>query len=87
MGVTGFGAQPALGQTLPQTQSQEVTDLNNMVAAISLPTIFGDERDSQIAKWNQLQAFWGSGKGYFNQQGAAVNFNPENPFCRFKVHI
>ena len=49
-----------------------------------MPVIYGDERDVIIAKWNQIQAFWGTGKGYFNQQ-QAVEFNAENPFCRFKV--
>ena len=59
----------------------------NMATAVSLPLIFGDERDTVIARWNQIQAFWGSGKGFFNQQGQAVQFNSDNPFCRFKVNI
>ena len=59
--------------------------LANMATAVSLPVIFGDERDAILAKWNQLQAFWGTGKGFFNREGAAVDFSPDNPFCRFKV--
>lgn len=54
--------------------------------AITLPQIYGDERDAIIAKWNQLQAYWGTGKGYFSQNGV-VNFTPENPYCKFKVII
>ena len=57
-----------------------------MSTAVSLPVIFGDERDTIIAKWNQLQAFWGTGKGFFNQQGQHVTFTPDNPFCSFKVN-
>lgn len=60
---------------------------NNLVllaAALSVPSIYGDERDNLLAKWNQLQAFWGTGSGFVNQN-TTVNFSPENPFCRFKV--
>lgn len=53
--------------------------------ALSNPQIHGDERDNIISKLNQLQAYWGSGKGYYNQQGGVVDFNRENPYCRFKV--
>ena len=66
-------------------QQNESMQLANMAMAVSLTNIYGDERDTILAKWNQIQAFWGSGKGYFNQQGHAVNFTPDNPFCRFKV--
>ncbi len=59
-------------------------NLLNIASALSMPVVFGDERDMIIAKWNQIQAFWGTGKGFFNQQ-QAVEFIPENPFCRFKV--
>ena len=66
-------------------QQNESMQLANMAMAVSLTNIYGDERDTILAKWNQIQAFWGSGKGYFNQQGDAVNFTPDNLFCRFKV--
>ena len=59
--------------------------LTNMATAVSVPMIFGDERDSILAKWNQLQAFWGTGKGFFDAQGNTVTFGLDNPFCRFKV--
>jgi len=57
----------------------------NICSAVSVPLIFGDERDSVIAKWNQLQAFWGTGRGHFNSQGHFVDFTPDNPFSFFKV--
>lgn len=72
-----------------QQQQQAVTDpsadeLAKIAQAVSLPQIYGDERDAVIAKWNQLQALWGKGKGYYNRQ-QCVEFKPDNPFCRFKV--
>lgn len=57
----------------------------NMCTAVSMPLIFGDERDSVIAKWNQLQAFWGTGRGHYNSQGHFVDFTADNPFSFFKV--
>lgn len=59
--------------------------LINTASALSAPTLLGDERDAILAKWNQLQAFWGTGKGYFNNNIPPVDFTQENPFCRFKA--
>lgn len=74
-----FGQQP---QQPGQTQS---TQLYQQVTALSAPTLLGDERDSILAKWNQLQAYWGTGKGYYSNNNPPVDFTQENPFCRFKV--
>jgi len=74
----------------PAAQSQVNTSAAlaaNIVSAVSVPLIFGDERDSVIAKWNQLQAFWGTGRGHFNSQGHFVDFTPDNPFSFFKVSV
>lgn len=75
---SGLFSQPA------QTPAQS-NQLINTASALSAPTLLGDERDAILAKWNQLQAFWGTGKGYFNNNIAPVEFTQENPFCRFKV--
>ena len=75
---------------LATTQSQVNTSAvaaANMCSAVSMPLIFGDERDSVIAKWNQLQAFWGTGRGHYNSQGHFVDFTPDNPFSFFKVFL
>ena len=64
--------------------SAEDQNLAHVAMAMSLPQIYGDERDAIIAKWNQLQAYWGTGKGFYSQNGV-VELKPENPFCRFKV--
>lgn len=79
---------PALGGGLfnqPAQTPAQSNQLINTASALSAPTLLGDERDAILAKWNQLQAFWGTGKGYFNNNIAPVEFTQENPFCRFKV--
>jgi len=75
-----------LATTQPQVNTSAVAAAN-MCSAVSMPLIFGDERDSVIAKWNQLQAFWGTGRGHYNSQGHFVDFTPDNPFSFFKVFL
>ncbi|XP_028827508.1 nucleoporin p54 isoform X4 [Denticeps clupeoides] len=93
-GGLGFG-----GFNLPPTQPQQAgglfgqqaqapaqsNQLINTASALSAPTLLGDERDAILAKWNQLQAFWGTGRGFFNNSIPPVDFTQENPFCRFKA--
>uniref|UniRef100_A0A667WHM7 54 kDa nucleoporin n=1 Tax=Myripristis murdjan TaxID=586833 RepID=A0A667WHM7_9TELE len=90
-GFGGFSIQPAqqqqgglFGQQAQQGQAQP-TQLYQQVTALSAPTLLGDERDSILAKWNQLQAYWGTGKGYYSNNTPPVDFTQENPFCRFKA--
>uniref|UniRef100_A0A1E1X6A9 Putative nucleoporin p54 n=1 Tax=Amblyomma aureolatum TaxID=187763 RepID=A0A1E1X6A9_9ACAR len=87
---TGFGssAAPSFGTAGPAVGTAiapSASNITNLAAALSLPTVFNDERDTILAKWNQLQAFWGTGKGYYSPSAEAVVFTPENPFCRFKA--
>ncbi|XP_077518064.1 nuclear pore complex protein Nup54 [Amblyomma americanum] len=92
---TGFGssaapsfgtAAPGAGATLAGAAAATSTSsITNLATALSLPTVFNDERDTILAKWNQLQAFWGTGKGFYSPSGDFVVFTPENPFCRFKA--
>ncbi|XP_051532927.1 nucleoporin p54-like isoform X1 [Myxocyprinus asiaticus] len=84
----GFGGiQPTQNQQggLFNQQVSQSSQLINTASALSAPSVLGDERDSILAKWNQLQAFWGTGKGYFNSSTPPVEFSLENPFCRFKA--
>ncbi|XP_056424680.1 nucleoporin p54 isoform X2 [Hyla sarda] len=95
LGFGGFGAQPqqqqqqqsALGGLFnqPAQNPNQSNQLINTASALSAPTLLGDERDAILAKWNQLQAFWGTGKGYFSNNIPPVEFSQENPFCRFKA--
>ncbi|XP_049593859.1 nucleoporin p54 isoform X2 [Syngnathus scovelli] len=89
-GFGGFNLQPAQQQQgglfgQPAQQQAQPNQLYQQVTALSAPTLLGDERDSILAKWNQLQAYWGTGKGYFSNNNPPVEFNQENPFCRFKA--
>ncbi|XP_046870898.1 nucleoporin p54 isoform X3 [Hypomesus transpacificus] len=89
-GFGGFNIQPTQQQQgglfgqQPQAQPQP-TQLYQQVTALSAPTLLADERDAILAKWNQLQAYWGTGKGYYSNNAPPVDFNLENPFCRFKA--
>ena len=58
-----------------------------MLNAMTMPAIFGDERDITIQKFNQLEAYCGTGQGLTSYGGQlqVVDFTPENPFARFKV--
>ncbi|XP_077594110.1 nucleoporin p54 isoform X1 [Stigmatopora nigra] len=90
-GFGGFNLQPTQQQQgslfgQPAQPQAQPNQLYQQVTALSAPTLLGDERDSILAKWNQLQAYWGTGKGYFsNNNNTPVEFNQENPFCRFKA--
>ncbi|KAK8741931.1 hypothetical protein OTU49_002016 [Cherax quadricarinatus] len=81
---SAFGTQPSdvcqqqavLGQPDPSLA---------LHLAICTPSYFNNENDEVLRKWNQLQAFWGAGKGYYAPNMLPVEFTPENPYCRFKV--
>uniref|UniRef100_A0A3Q3B0N8 54 kDa nucleoporin n=1 Tax=Kryptolebias marmoratus TaxID=37003 RepID=A0A3Q3B0N8_KRYMA len=91
-GFGGFNIQSTqqqqgglFGQQAQQQGQAQPTQLYQQVTALSAPTLLGDERDSILAKWNQLQAYWGTGKGYYSNNNQPVEFTQENPFCRFKA--
>jgi len=67
-----------------QQQQQQLNNLAQMANAMAMPLVFGDSRDFTIKKFNQLQAFFGHGKGIVNPT-QSVDFSQENPHCRFKV--
>lgn len=83
--ICSSSAGGLFGQQALQPGQPQPTQLYQQVTALSAPTLLGDERDSILAKWNQLQAYWGTGKGYFANNNPPVDFTQENPFCRFKV--
>jgi len=88
---TGFSlsnpTQP--GWNAGQQQQQPAQGLDNplasMTSALTMPTIFGDERDGIIAKLNQLQALWGEGKAVYSHNAQPIPLSQENPFSRFKT--
>nr|XP_002127610.1 nucleoporin p54-like isoform X2 [Ciona intestinalis] len=88
---TGFGGLGGFNQTnqqpaaQPTQQDNAVNLLLTTATALSAPLVFGDERDAIMTKWNQIQAFWGTGRGFYRKDGAHVDFTPQNHFCRFKA--
>ncbi|CAB3370193.1 Hypothetical predicted protein [Cloeon dipterum] len=80
LGQSTFGTQqPQLQQQQQQPQEDPV------VQSVMQVCLFNDERDAIISRWNLLQAQWGTGKGYFNNNAAPVIYTLQNIFCRFKA--
>ncbi|GLH05472.1 Putative nucleoporin Nup54, partial [Gryllus bimaculatus] len=81
----------ACGQPQQQPQQQQPTvdgvtnPLEALYNAVFNCNIYGDERDSTLARWNLLQALWGTGKGYYSRTAEPVEFTLQNPLCRFKA--
>ncbi|XP_067000209.2 nuclear pore complex protein Nup54 [Anabrus simplex] len=81
---TGFGQQQQ--QQLPQTMPESApSPLEALYNAVFKCQVYGDERDTILARWNLLQALWGTGKGYYSQNAPPVEFTLQNPLCRFKA--
>ena len=80
-------------QLKQQQQQQQLSLLQDeklkFHMAIKSPSVFGDEKDQILMKFNMLQACCGTGRGLVNYYGQlqAVNFTMENPLCRFKVCV
>lgn len=68
-----MGQQPQLGQPQPTLNPDE-----QFAESIYNVSIFGDERDIVIAKWNYLQAMWGSGKAFYAKNLPPVEITPQN---------
>lgn len=84
IGSGGLGSGLTQGaQQPPQTPSE----IEQTYLSILQCCMFGDERDEVLAKWNLLQASWGTGKGYYNPNAPPVEYTPQNPFYRFKAIV
>lgn len=71
--LSTLGQQPTLGQPQPALNPDE-----QFAESIYNVSIFGDERDIVIAKWNYLQAMWGSGKAFYAKNLPPVEITPQN---------
>ncbi|XP_032675966.1 nuclear pore complex protein Nup54-like isoform X1 [Odontomachus brunneus] len=85
-GFGGFGT--GLGQ--PQQQQQQQQQPANSVSealynAVFNCQLYNDERDNTIARWNLLQALWGTGKAYYSVNAPPIELTQENSLCRFKA--
>ncbi|CAH1714878.1 unnamed protein product [Chironomus riparius] len=79
---SGFGQQQ---QQLQQQQQQQALSPDEVFSqAIFNVSIYGDERDTVLARWNYLQALFGTGKAMYSQSQPPVDISPQNYLCRFK---
>ncbi|KZC08218.1 PREDICTED: nuclear pore complex protein Nup54-like [Dufourea novaeangliae] len=94
IGFTGFGtglAQPQQQQPFQQQQQQQLqqqtinTISEALYNAVFNCQLYNDERDNIIARWNLIQALWGTGKAYYSMNAPPIELNQENPLCRFKA--
>lgn len=98
-GFSGFGTGtgfPSFGtglqqpqQQFQQQQLQQQQPANTISEALYNAVfncqLYNDERDNLIARWNLIQALWGTGKAYYSMNAPAIELNQENPLCRFKA--
>ncbi|XP_069702368.1 nucleoporin p54 [Periplaneta americana] len=85
-GGFGTGSTGTFGQAFAQPQQQvQPNPLEALYNAVFNCNVYGDERDSTLARWNLLQALWGIGKAYYSQTAPPVELTQQNPLCRFKA--
>ncbi|CRK96889.1 CLUMA_CG009937, isoform A [Clunio marinus] len=77
----GFGQQ----QQQQQQQVQGLSPDEIFSNSIFNVSIYGDERDTTLARWNYLQALLGTGKAFYSQSQPPVEINSQNYLCRFKA--
>ncbi|XP_076280358.1 nuclear pore complex protein Nup54 isoform X1 [Lasioglossum baleicum] len=91
-GFSGFGT--GLSQPQQQFQQQQQQQLQQQTVntisealynAVFNCQLYNDERDNIIARWNLIQALWGTGKAYYSMNAPPIDLNQENPLCRFKA--
>ncbi len=68
-GASTFGG---FGQATPQPVApvpvqQSGTAVEAVLSSVLYCNVYGDERDAILARWNLLQAAWGTGKGCYLQ--------------------
>ena len=78
--------QQAFGAAQPQPAQNQVPQGPEAVYAAALRcSVFGDDRDALLARWNLLQGSWGSGKIYYSKAAQPLVVDGSNPLCRFKA--
>ncbi|CAH1402400.1 unnamed protein product [Nezara viridula] len=85
-GIGSGGLGSGLTQVAQQPQ-QSSSELEVVLNSVYNCCMFGDERDEVLAKWNLLQASWGTGKGFYNPNAPPAEYTPQNPFYRFKAIV
>lgn len=86
-GFTGFGT--GLTQPQQQQQQQQQPPTNSVSEALYNAVfncqLYNDERDNTVARWNLIQALWGTGKAYYSVNAPPIDLTQENSLCRFKA--
>lgn len=82
-------SQPQPQQQQPQQQFQQQQfqqqTSQQITQNIFTPKIFNDERDDIIGQFNKIQAYWGTGKGYYSSSAPPVELNQLHNLHRFKA--
>lgn len=86
-GFTGFGTGLTQPPQQQQQQQQQPTNTASeaLYNAVFNCQLYNDERDNTIARWNLIQALWGTGKAYYSINGPPIDLTQENSLCRFKA--
>ena len=58
-------------------------EIDHLMNSLVNAQVFNDERDLILAKWNQLQAFYGTGKIFY--QNMSIDVTKDNRLTRFKT--
>lgn len=80
--ATSVLGNTTLNQTTAAQQPPTLSDLDTLTNALANPGVYNDERDLILAKWNQLQAFYGHGKVFY--QNSAIDITKDCRLSRFK---
>ena len=69
LGTTSFGGTAPSGglfgqpSQITQPAPQASTPVEPVFSSVLYCNVYGDERDAILARWNLIQAAWGTGKG------------------------
>lgn len=66
-----------------ETTGQPTDGVDLLANALVSAEVYNDERDLILAKWNQLQAFYGTGKVFY--KNTAIDISKDNRLSRFKT--
>lgn len=67
-GLFGQQTQAPTGAQQPApvaAQASSTSQVESVLSSVLYCNVYGDERDAILARWNLLQAAWGTGKGWF----------------------
>lgn len=79
-----FG-QSSLQHQLHQSQGTVLSTEDAFINSLFKVVMFNDERDKTLARWNHLQAMWGTGKAFTNQNQGPIELDAQNIISRFKT--